>query len=178
MRGPALALLFATAACTPGGDAAGRGDSSAGAFATSAVRRGNVEVTKVIVPAPAPAADSVSTVAAYFQVTNRGAEADTLYRVEAPEGRASMHDHEMRGGRQAMVPILMAVLPGGTVLRFVPGARHVMIEGVRRPVAAGDSLALTLYFRRAGSIPVVARVIEYADLEAAVGAEADARAGR
>ena len=58
-----------------------------------------------------------------------------------------------------MVPILSAVVPPGTMLRFAPGAQHVMIEGVRRPLPAGDSLALTLYFRRAGSIPVTARVV-------------------
>ncbi|MBA3889683.1 MAG: copper chaperone PCu(A)C [Gemmatimonadaceae bacterium] len=173
MRATVLALLLMVSACSQGGS----GASDTGPGAPDAVRRGDLEVMNIVAPAPAPSADSTSTVAAYFQVMNRGSEADTLYRVEAADGRPSMHDQAVRGARQAMVPILDAVLPAGTMLRFAPGGRHVMIEGVRRPLAAGDSVPLTLYFRRAGRIPVTARVVEYAQLEGVLGKGADAHAG-
>lgn len=179
MRGPAcLVLLLASAACAGGTGAAG--DSGTGSARTSTpggVRRGNLEVTNAVAPAPVRGADSTATVAAYFHVMNEGPLADTLYRVEAVDGRASMHDQEARGARQVMVPILSAVVPAGTMLRFAPGAQHVMVEGVSRPLVAGDSLPITLYFRRAGNIPVAARVVTYAELEGALGAGADAHAG-
>lgn len=179
MRRPfACSLLLVAAACSPGsGDEGAAEGSSTGRNGARGIRRGSIEVLNAVAPAPVPAGDSTSLVAAYFRVMNDGSVDDTLYRVEAVDGRASMHDQEARAGRQAMVPILSAVLPAGTMLRFAPGSQHVMIEGVQRPLAAGDSLVMTLYFRRAGSIPVTARVVEYAELEGALGAGADGRAG-
>lgn len=177
MRRAACLLLLASAACAGApGTAGDSGTATGGGTAPRGVRRGNLEVTGAAAPAPVPGADSSKTVAAYFQVTNDGPLADTLYRVEAEDGRASMHDQETRGARQVMVPILSAIVPAGATLRFMPGAEHVMVEGVRRPLAAGDSLPITLYFRRAGSIPVAARVVTYAELEGALGTGGDAHA--
>lgn len=176
MRGVALSLMIAAAACSRS-DTGAAGGAGAGGGAARGIRQGHLEVMHVVAPAPVPGSDSTNTVAAYFQVMNEGTVPDTLYRVEAADGRASMHDQEARGGRQVMVPILSAILPAGEMLRFAPGAQHVMIEGVARPLPAGDSLALTLYFRLAGSIPVMARVVDYADLERELGAAAGTRAG-
>ena len=177
MRRVGVALLLAGAACSGAvGEGTGAGGRDSGA-AGRGIQRGSLEVMNVVAPAPVPGSDSTSTVAAYFQVMNEGPVPDTLYRVEAADGRASMHDQEARGARQSMIPILSAVLPAGTMLRFAPGGQHVMTAGVRRALPAGDSLPLTLYFRRAGSIPVSARIVEYADLERALGAGADAHAG-
>jgi copper(I)-binding protein len=180
MRWSRCFVLLAVAACAGGSGTeggAGGGAGAAGGDAPRGIRRGNLEVLNAVAPAPVPGTDSTSTVAAYFQVMNEGPHADTLYRVEAVDGRASMHDQQARGGRQVMVPILSAVVPAGTMLRFAPGAQHVMVEGVRRALATGDSLAITLYFRRTGSVPVSARVVGYAELEGALNAGADAHAG-
>jgi copper(I)-binding protein len=57
----------------------------------------------------------------------------------------------------------------GDSVRLRPGGRHVMLEGLRRPLAAGDSLRAVLRFRRAGALAITAPVVAYQDLEQYLG---------
>ena len=138
-----------------------------------------LEVSGVVAPAPAPNGTAAPPIAVYFFVMNTGAGADTLDAVEVAGGVASIHDQVPATAtrRASMVRIEAASIPAGEMLRFIPGGRHVMIEGLEAPPAPGDTLALTMVFRRAGRIAAPARVVSYAELERVLAAAGDGHAG-
>ena len=164
--GAAAAAATATAAAT-----------SPGAV-LAAYRIGALEIHNVLAPAPAAVGDSAPPVAVYFLVMNTGARSDTLDGVEVAGAPATIHDQvHAANGRTSMARVEAASIPAGEMLRFIPGGRHVMVEGMARRVTPGDTLPLTLVFRHAGRAAVSARVVAYRDLEAAVASGADAHAG-
>jgi periplasmic copper chaperone A len=183
-RASALVLLAVIACGGDGRDESPRPDTSAAATAAEGpqspiYRAGSLSIHDVVAPAPVPAVDGAAPMAVYFIVMNEGAEADTLDAVEVARAQASLHDPvPLRGtGMEAMQRIETASIPAGETLRFLPGGRHVMVEGLTPPPAAGDTLAMTMLFRRAGRVPVAVRVVEYADLERVIEAGASAHAG-
>jgi periplasmic copper chaperone A len=141
--GTALALAL-TAGC---GGAGGASDSSGG---------DDLEVTD----AWAAQADDVAAV--YLTIDN-GGDADRL--VAASTDAAD--DVSLMGGGGAdvsshtagQVPVDLAV-PSGTTT-FEPGGRHVMLDGLVRPLRPGDRVALTLRFERAGTRTVDVDVVAW-----------------
>lgn len=186
-RVAAALLMLALASCGRGDDAvpaaAAASETASAAVASNipipaAHRIGALEIDNVLAPAPVIAGDSASPIAVYFLVMNTGARSDTLDAVEISGGRAAIHDQvPAANGRTSMVQIPTASIPAGEMLRFIPGGRHVMVEGFTRRISPGDTLPLTLVFRHAGRADVRARVVAYRDLEAAVASGADAHAG-
>lgn len=176
-------IALGLAGCVRGDEAAAsperagaRGrDSSA---SRTAFRAGALEIHNVVAPAPVAAGDSAPAIAVYFLVMNSGARADTLDAIEISGGSAGIHDQvRSSDGGTSMVRVEGASIPSGETLRFVPGGRHVMVEGVTRPIAPGDELPLTLVFRHAGRAPVSARIVAYADLDAVISAGAEDHTG-
>ena len=97
--------------------------------------------------------------AAYFTLANSGGR-DRLLSVEAPGvGQASLHETTMTGGIMQMRALTTGidVPPNGRIL-LSPSGRHVMIEGLAAPLAAGSSVRLKLTFEREGVVTVSAPV--------------------
>lgn len=168
--GVALALAsMVIIACNEGSTPRDGDDSRARAgrrTVVNTVRVGDLVVENVVAPAPIPAGEGGAPIAVYFLIRNEGPVADTLDTMEITGGAASLHQQAGTGtGMETMVPLAFAVLPPGETLRFVPGGRHAMIQGVTAPVTLGDTLPLTMVFRGAGRAPVSARVVSYGDLE-------------
>jgi len=87
---------------------------------------------------------------AFVILTNTGRAPDRLLGGETPAA-ASVAPHHMATERGVMVMRRLdgvALPPGGRV-RFVPGGDHLMLVGLRRPLRAGETLALTLRFQHA-----------------------------
>ena len=150
----------------------------AGAFALACTgdegswRSANGEITVSNVAAPAPAdvgaADSAA-MAVYATIANVSAADDTLTSVSAADARsASLHATMDHGAMQMMHPADHLPVPAGGVARLAPGGTHVMLEGLRRRFAPGDTIAVTLVFRRAGSVTVNASVFSYEQLQEAL----------
>lgn len=105
---------------------------------------------------------------AYFTIANAG-DPDTLMAVTSPDADSvSMHGTVDRDGTALMGPLAAVAILTGDTIRFAPGHDHVMLERLRRPIAAGDSVPLVLHFRHAGAVAVAARVVSYQDLESAL----------
>lgn len=153
MRRLALAVLpaLSVAACRP---------------APPSYRAGSLTISDVVSPEPVRGGPG----GAYFTVTNAGAT-DSLIRVSSPAAD-TVSIHQMADGNGAMVmgPVAAVALPAGTTVHFAPGHDHVMLEALRRPILAGDSLTLILTFRHAGVVAVRARVVPYRDLESVLDA--------
>lgn len=106
-----------------------------------------------------PAAKGM-TGAGYLTVTNRGGKPDRLVAVETPVARTvEIHQSSTAGGVMRMRPLRRGVVvaPGRTVA-FAPGGNHLMLIGLKRPLAVGDSVPATLVFERAGRLPVQLKV--------------------
>jgi copper(I)-binding protein len=93
--------------------------------------------------------------AAYVEITNQGAEADTLVDATSPLAAMAM----FHGGSMASMNSVV-IAPGATVT-FAPGGAHIMLTSFSAMPMAGDSLQLTLTFARAGSVTLELPVRKY-----------------
>ncbi|HEX6105837.1 MAG TPA: SCO family protein [Gemmatimonadales bacterium] len=124
---------------------------------------GDLRVLEAVAPAP----PGRGPMALYLIVVNEGA-ADTLVAIESDAAdSAALHRQMVHGGSARMMPAGVVAIPAGGTLRLEPGGLHAMLNGPRRSFAPGDSLRVVLRFRRAGALPVVARVVSYTELETA-----------
>lgn len=102
----------------------------------------DVQAPYVIAPAP-------DVAAFYADLVQRGPVADTLVRIETSAARsASVHGSAGAGGLVRMAPT--GPLPVRDTVRLERGGLHVMLEGLRRPLVAGDTVEVTLVFSGAG----------------------------
>lgn len=123
---------------------------------------GDLVVTRAV--APAPVGDGPA--ALYFTVVNHGSAADTLVSVATPAAAEAMvHDQVRRGGSMTMAHVGALAVPAGDSVRLAPGGLHVMLTGRRLPIAAGDTLEVTLAFRRAGVVAMRVPVVTYGELD-------------
>jgi copper(I)-binding protein len=107
----------------------------------------------------APAGD---VAAAYLTITNQTADTMVLDSVTSDAApHVSAHTQRSEGGLVTMVPVgRIAVAPNDSFVQR-PGGDHLMLEGVTRPLVAGDTIALTLWFRGRPSATLGAIVRPY-----------------
>ncbi|MDZ7658307.1 copper chaperone PCu(A)C [Fodinibius sp.] len=92
--------------------------------------------------------------AAYLRISNGTASTDTLlsFSSEAAE-KIELHESiEHDDGTISMQPAGQQVIPSGEKLRLQPGGLHLMLINLKRDIAVGDSLKLSLKFARVGTI--------------------------
>lgn len=93
-------------------------------------------------------------------VTLTASQADRLVSVASPSaGTAEIHDMKTEGGimKMAQLPEGLA-LPAGEAVSLKPGGNHIMLMQVKSPLAAGDTVSLTLTFEKAAPLGVRAAV--------------------
>jgi copper(I)-binding protein len=117
---------------------------------------GSVTVTHAVISAPP--ADAEAT--AFLVIENHGSAAVTLLGASSPDAD-SIQMHRVIGGQ--MEPALEVPVAAGSDVRFVPGGYHLMLAGLRRPLAIGDTLSLELHFAPGGAVTVRAPVLNYTD---------------
>ena len=92
----------------------------------------------------------------YMTLTNTGAHSDTLLQVNTPAASMThIHQMSMQGGVMVMRPIdgNMTLEPGQTIT-LQPGALHIMMVNLTRPLVEGEMITLTLEFEKAGTLLV------------------------
>ncbi|KQT90578.1 DUF1775 domain-containing protein [Methylobacterium sp. Leaf466] len=92
----------------------------------------------------------------YVRITNTGKESDRLTGAAIPlAGSASVHSMSMDGGvmRMAVVEGGLTIAPGATV-ELKPGGYHLMFEDLKGTPKAGEAIAGSLIFARAGTVAV------------------------
>ena len=93
--------------------------------------------------------------ATYLLITNRGSQPDRLLSVSSPAARqVEIDETRTVGGISRMRTHGALDVPAGGSVRLEPGALHIMLMDLPRPLAAGAHYALTLRFRDAGAITV------------------------
>ena len=91
----------------------------------------------------------------FLSVENNGDRADRLLSVSTPvAGIAELHQMVMDAGVMRMRAVAGLDVKPGDRLVLQPGAYHVMLTDLKRPLQAGETFPLTLGFEKAGSIKV------------------------
>jgi len=120
----------------------------------------SIAISRAVVSAPGGPMEAP----VFLLLDNRGAAADTLIAVASPDAD-SVSLHTVTAGR--MEPVSSIALPAGSRVRLAPGEYHLMLKGLHRRLAIGDTVTLEFHFAAAGPVVVRAPVLRYSE---AVGA--------
>jgi copper(I)-binding protein len=85
---------------------------------------------------------------------------------------AEIHRQMTMGAMVRMEPAGPLAVPAHGVLRLEPGGTHLMLLRLARRPLAGDTIDVTLTFRRAGAITLRVPVIPYAEVSGRAAPEA------
>lgn len=118
----------------------------AAGLAAQAAWAANVSVTDAWARATMPG-QQVS--GAYMQIQ---ADADArLVSVSSPAvPRVEVHEMKMDGGVMRMREVKSIDLPKGKTVSLEPGGFHIMLMNLKKPIAAGDVIPLTLVVESGG----------------------------
>jgi periplasmic copper chaperone A len=97
-----------------------------------------------------------SVAAGYMKITNSGPTSDRLIGgTSEVASKFEVHEMKMENGVAKMRPIKggLEIKPGETV-ELKPGSFHVMLVGLKKPLASGDHVKGTLVFEKAGTVSV------------------------
>lgn len=97
--------------------------------------------------------------AAFLQIENKGAD-DVLLSGSSPAAaKVEIHTMSMDGNVMKMRALDQLELKAGQKLEMKPGSgAHLMLMGLKKPLAVGDKFPLTLNFRKAGKMEVTVEV--------------------
>lgn len=106
---------------------------------------------------------------AYMEL--RSEQDAVLLSVTSPvAGATEIHATRMEGGIMKMRPVKKISLPAGKAVALAPGGHHVMLLDLKRPLAAGEKVPLTLRFEDKSGKPESVEVsAEVRDITAAAG---------
>lgn len=142
-RAPTLAAaLLALTACSPSGpDASGE--------------PATVQVAGAICR-PTPVGRQMT--GCYLTLTS--ASADRLVSASSPDASlVQVHESRIESGMMMMRELRDGLpLPAGETVALAPGGDHLMLLGVKEPLVAGDTVALTLTFATSAPVEVTATV--------------------
>jgi periplasmic copper chaperone A len=114
-------------------------------LACSALHAQTVEVKDAWVRATVPGQMGTG---AFMKITAR--EGTRLVGVSTPAaGVAELHEMKMEGDIMRMRALPMLDLPAGKTVELKAGGNHVMMMDLKRPLAKGSSVPLTLRFKDA-----------------------------
>ena len=135
-------------------------------------RQNGIVVSSVVAAEPVmTGAQADATMGVFLAMSNESDVDDTLAGVESPlAAKAQLHGAMSQGDMTMMVPLVALPVPRHAQVRLKPGGMHIMLEGLRRRVTAGDTVPMVLTFRRAGRVPVRVRVVKYDRLEQSLSA--------
>ena len=119
-------------------------------------RGGDMRVTQ---PWSRPTPPGATVGAVYFAMTNTGRSADRLTAITSPVAReVQIHESRTVHDMVQMRGVASVECPPGATVKSEPGALHVMLLGLIRPLTDGMEFPLSLHFRDAGVLTVQVRV--------------------
>ncbi len=106
-----------------------------------------------------PTVTSLGTAAGYMTIANNQNEGDELIAASSPWAEAvTLHRSSMGGGIARMTSVEAMPFPAHSRLTFAPGGYHLMLTGLYAPLVEGDTVPVTLVFRKAGAVEGVLTV--------------------
>jgi periplasmic copper chaperone A len=128
------------------------------ALAAATAHAGDYKVGSLTIADPWSRATpkGATTSAGYMKITNTGTTPDRLISGSSDVApKFEVHEMTMENGVAKMRPVKsgLEIKPGETV-ELKPGSFHVMLVGLKKPLATGDRIKATLVFEKAGTIEV------------------------
>ena len=110
--------------------------------------------------APPMTGPKLTNSAAYMRLIDRGTVSDQLVSATSPVAqKVELHVFNVENGIYGMHPVhAIEVSPGAASTVLQPGGAHVMLEGLKQPLKAGETFPLSLTFKNAGQLRVAVRV--------------------
>ncbi len=103
-------------------------------------------------------AGAATTGAAYVTLMG-GPQPDSLVGVSTPiAANAEPHETINDNGVMKMRPVAAVPIPAHQMVTFAPSGMHIMLMGLKQPLAAGQSFPLTLTFAHAPPVTVDVKV--------------------
>jgi copper(I)-binding protein len=124
---------------------------SAGAAVAETYTAGSIEIVN---PWARATPKGASVGGAYMTITNKGPEADRLIGISSPiANQLEVHQMVMDKGVMSMRPVQggLEIKPGQTV-ELKPQSFHLMLMGLKQPLAKGERVKATLEFAKAGKL--------------------------
>jgi len=117
---------------------------------------GDLSVTHAVIPAPPSTAEA----SAFLVISNGGASDVALTGALTPAADSVLL-HRLVGG--LMQPSAPLTVPAHGFVKLGPGGYHLMLEGLKHPLAVGDTVTLALQFGSGAAIAVRVPVLNYTD---------------
>ncbi|HIJ63079.1 MAG TPA: copper chaperone PCu(A)C [Rhodospirillaceae bacterium] len=112
----------------------------------------------IVVEHPWSRASAAATGAIFLSISNSGG-ADRLIGASSPAAaEVQLHVSEADGDIMRMRRVDGVDIPAHGAVVFQPGGYHLMLIGLKEPLKAGTTVAVTLDFAKAGKIAVTAAV--------------------
>ncbi len=145
----ARTLLPAAAACavTLAGCRGSRGGTAV---------QGDLAVSHAVVPVPS----STSEGSVFLVIANHGGSPVTLVGATCPEAASVRLSRDIGGQMESVDGI---EIPAGGRMRLVPGSYHLMLQALKKPLALGDTVTISLSFAPSGTVTVRAPLLTYTD---------------
>jgi copper(I)-binding protein len=102
---------------------------------------------------------AIGTGAVYLTLRNTGAETALLTGIDCGPATCMIHRSEESGGTMSMSMLDSLAVPARGEAVFKPGALHIMVMGLKAPLAEGATFPITLHFKDCAdlSVPVAVR---------------------
>lgn len=155
MKVSAVAVAGAVLVAALGGTGLVLGQTSP-STASTASGPGQVSVVGAYVRAPVP---PTKLAAGYFTVYNSTSAPDRLLSVQTGAGASAVLHVVNAGGGMAAMTHTGIDIPAHGRFTLTTGQSHLMIGQLFGPVVAGQNVDISVQFRKAGTVTVVAPVI-------------------
>lgn len=97
--------------------------------------------------------------AGYLEITNSGKTDDALVSASSPvAGHMEIHTMKMDGGIMQMRKLEKLDIPAGKTVTLAPGGDHLMFFELKQTLKKGESVPITLTFKKAGEQKIAAAV--------------------
>ena len=88
---------------------------------------------------------------AYFTLKNDTGKSDRLLRITTPvASKVQVHRTEVLDGMARMREVAVLHVDAGQTVEFAPNGMHLMLMGLRQPLAEGQAFEIELLFEVAG----------------------------
>jgi len=104
--------------------------------------------------------------AVYLTIRNIGDELLVLEGVETPAATTAMlHQSIETDGIMSMDHVAELEIPAGGSASLTPGAYHIMLTQLKKPLARGEVFPLTLSFKHVGDVTIMVEITGMGGLE-------------
>lgn len=102
-----------------------------------------------------------ATSAVYMVLENSGKTDDVMIKaVTSVSKMVELHETKMDDTVMKMVHVGRFELPAGQKVELKPGGKHIMLMGMQKGLAVGDTFTLTVTFEKAGDVELTVTVRE------------------